>query len=264
MIRSLRWTAVAVALFLLPGLAVAQPVFSPGQDPLAGSQVFGTKGCAKCHSVNGVGGKVGPDLARVARPRSFFDLATAMWNHLANMTERMKQLGIDRPKLDDREARDLIAFLYTLSYFDAPGNPNEGRRLFNEKRCLFCHQVGGTGGVVGPNLDALKQFGSPMYVTAAMWNHGPAMMEKMREKGIELHGPGAAGPPRLPRPEGRRLAGGADLHPARTSRAGAPAVRPEALRRLPQRGGRGRPRGTGPGRPAGPAEPDRVRRGHVE
>jgi mono/diheme cytochrome c family protein len=185
MIRSLRWTAVAVALFLLPGLAVAQPVFSPGQDPLAGSQVFGTKGCAKCHSVNGVGGKVGPDLARVARPRSFFDLATAMWNHLANMTERMKQLGIDRPKLDDREARDLIAFLYTLSYFDAPGNPNEGRRLFNEKRCLFCHQVGGTGGVVGPNLDALKQFGSPMYVTAAMWNHGPAMMEKMREKGIE-------------------------------------------------------------------------------
>lgn len=185
MSRIARWTVTAVLLMLASGPAGAQPVFSPGQDPLAGSQVFGNKGCAKCHSVNGVGGKVGPDLARVARPRSFFDLATAMWNHLANMTERMKQIGIDRPKLDAREAGDLVAFLYTLSYFDEPGNPDEGRRLFTEKRCIVCHQVGGTGGVVGPNLDGLRQFGSPMYVTAAMWNHGAAMIEKMKEKGIE-------------------------------------------------------------------------------
>lgn len=181
-----KWTAVAIALLAgTVGPAWAQPVFSPAQDPLAGSQVFGTKGCVKCHSVNGIGGKVGPDLGRIARPRSFFDLATDMWNHLAHMTEKMKQLGITRPTLNAREAQDLIGFLYTLSYFDAPGNPDEGRRLFSDKHCVVCHQVGGTGGVVGPNLDSLKQFGSPMYVTAAMWNHGPAMAEKMREKGIE-------------------------------------------------------------------------------
>ncbi len=181
-----KWTAVAIALLAATvGPAWAQPVFSPAQDPLAGSQVFGNKGCVKCHSVNGIGGKVGPDLARIARPRSFFDLATDMWNHLANMSEKMKQLGITRPTLNAREAQDLIGFLYTLSYFDAAGNPDEGRRLFTEKHCVVCHQVGGTGGVVGPNLDSLKQFGSPMYVTAAMWNHGPAMAEKMREKGIE-------------------------------------------------------------------------------
>ena len=183
--RTLRGTVIAVLLALAAGPAGAQPVFSSGQDPLAGSQVFGNKGCAKCHSVNGVGGKIGPDLARVGRPRSFYDLATAMWNHLANMTDRMKQVGIERPKLDAREAGDLVAFLYTLSYFDAPGNQEEGRRLFTGKRCIVCHQVGGAGGVVGPNLDGLKQFGSPMYVIAAMWNHGAAMMEKMREKGIE-------------------------------------------------------------------------------
>jgi mono/diheme cytochrome c family protein len=177
--------AVLTCLLATVEPAFAQPLFSPGQDPLAGSRVFGAKGCVKCHSVNGVGGKVGPDLGRISRPRSFYDLATAMWNHLPRMTERMQQLGITRPTLDAREAADLVAFLYTFHYFDPAGNPDVGRRLFSEKRCIVCHQVGGTGGVVGPNLDFLKQFGSPIFVASAMWNHGPAMMEAMRARGIQ-------------------------------------------------------------------------------
>jgi len=172
--------------------AWAQPVSSTSQDPLAGSRVFGGKGCVKCHSVNGVGGKVGPDLARILRPHSFFDLASDMWNHLPRMAERMKSLGIDRPKLDEQETRDLVGFLYTLNYFDQPGNQVAGKRLFTEKRCVACHQVGGTGGVVGPNLDHLAQFRSPIYVATAMWNHGPQMAEVMKEKGIER--PGFTGP----------------------------------------------------------------------
>ena len=185
MIRVVRWT-IAVALCLAPlGAAWAQAVLSPSQDPLAGSRVFGAKGCVKCHAVNGVGGKVGPDLARVSHPRSFFDLAAAMWNHLRNMTERMKQLGITRPKLDAKEAGDLVGFLYTLNYFDPPGNAEAGKRLFSDKHCIVCHQTGGTGGVVGPNLDSLRQFASPVYIASAMWNHGPAMAEKMKEKNIE-------------------------------------------------------------------------------
>ncbi|MBI4589000.1 MAG: c-type cytochrome, partial [Candidatus Rokubacteria bacterium] len=138
-----------------------------------------------CHSVNGVGGKVGPDLGRVLRPRSFYDLATAMWNHLPRMAERMRQLGISRPYLEPRETGDLIAFLYTLNYFDPPGNVDKGGRLFAEKRCIVCHQVGGTGGVVGPNLDALARYGSPILVATTMWNHGPAMAEAMRARKIE-------------------------------------------------------------------------------
>jgi mono/diheme cytochrome c family protein len=178
--------AVAVALSLVAfGGAWAQPVFSPSQDPLAGSRVFGAKGCVKCHSINGVGGKVGPDLARNIKPRSFYDVATAMWNHLPRMADRMKQLGITRPELTAQEAGDVVGFLYTLNYFDSPGNQAAGRRFFTEKKCIVCHQVGGTGGVVGPNLDSLKQFASPIYVASAMWNHGPAMAEAMKARGIE-------------------------------------------------------------------------------
>ncbi len=184
---AVRWTVVAVTLLLLWSLgpAVSQPLFSPAQDPMAGSRVFGAKGCVKCHSINGVGGKTGPDLARIPRPRSFYDLAAEMWNHLPKMADRMRKLGIVRPSLNPQETADLIAFLFTLDYFDAPGNAQAGKRLFSEKRCVVCHQVAGVGGVVGPNLDFLQQFGSPILVAAAMWNHGPAMAEAMRARKIE-------------------------------------------------------------------------------
>jgi len=158
---------------------------TPGQDPVAGSQVFGAKGCARCHSVDGVGGKVGPDLARVTRPRSFYDLATAMWNHLPRMVDRMRELRIARPGLSATEAGNLVAFLYTLNYFEPPGDRERGRQLFTEKRCIVCHQVNGVGGVVGPNLDSVAARGSPIAVTAAMWNHGPAMVAIMRAKHVE-------------------------------------------------------------------------------
>jgi len=182
----MKWMVVAVSFLLSggPEPIFAQSLFSPTQDPLAGSRVFGTRGCVKCHAVNGVGGKVGPDLGRVPRPRSFYDLAAAMWNHLPKMAERMRELGIARPQLDPRETGDLIGFLYTLDYFDSPGNVEVGRRLFTEKKCIVCHQTGGTGGVVGPNLDFLRQFGSPILIAAELWNHGPAMAEAMRAKGI--------------------------------------------------------------------------------
>ena len=39
--------------------------------------------------------------------------------------------------------------------------------------------------MVGPSLDHLSQFRSPIYVAAAMWNHGPQMAETMKEKGID-------------------------------------------------------------------------------
>lgn len=169
---------------LTPDHAFAQPLFSPTQDPVAGSRIFGAKGCAKCHAVMGVGGKIGPDLGRIAGQRSFFDLAAAMWNHLPQMAKQMKKLRISRPEISPAETGDLIAFLYTLNYFDRPGNPKIGHDVFVKKRCIACHQVGGAGGVIGPSLDSFAQQRSPIFLAAAMWDHGAAMSEAMRAKNI--------------------------------------------------------------------------------
>ena len=183
-LRRLLAGAVALGLTGLATAAGAQPLFSSAQDPLAGSRVFGAKGCVTCHAINGRGGTVGPDLARIARPRTFFDLAAGLWNHAPRMAERMRQLDVARPSLSPGETGDLVAFLFSVDYFDPPGRPETGRRLFKEKRCIVCHQVGGSGGVIGPNLDALKPSASPISLAAAMWNHGPQMAEVMRARGI--------------------------------------------------------------------------------
>lgn len=183
-----RWVASlgGAALILLCGVEHAAPQTppSPAQNALAGAQVFGSKGCGECHAVNGLGATVGPDLARIAERRSFYDLGAALWNHLPRMAAQMREMGIARPRMTAKELGDLIAFLFTLDYFDRPGDARAGERLFASKQCIRCHQVGGVGGVVGPNLDFLEQYGTPTQIATAMWNHGPQMAEALRERGI--------------------------------------------------------------------------------
>ena len=173
-----------VLLGCLVGPAGAQSLFGPTQDPIAGARVFDAKGCRTCHAVRGTGGTVGPDLARVSRPRSFFDLAASLWNHAPRMAMRMRQRGMERPRLEPRESGDLVAYLFTLSYFDPRGSVDAGRRLFTAKGCVACHRIGGVGGTVGPALDSLKHVESPVSVAAAMWNHGPAMAQAMAAQNV--------------------------------------------------------------------------------
>jgi mono/diheme cytochrome c family protein len=156
----------------------------PAQNVMAGSRVFGAKGCGACHAINGLGGDIGPGLANTSGERSYYDLAAAMWNHLPSMVEQMRELGTQRPRLSSWEAGDLIAFLFWLSYFDPAGSAEQGERLFAEKRCIACHQVEGVGGVTAPSLDFLHQYGSPIQVAATLWNHGPSMTEAMRALGV--------------------------------------------------------------------------------
>lgn len=165
--------------------ARAQEAVSPTQNPLAGSEVFEEKGCMACHAVNGLGGSVGPDLGQVPRRRSFYELAASLWNHVPKMEAWMAEYGIDQRQMSASEAADLIGFLFTVDYFDAPGDVSVGKRLFTEKKCFVCHRVGDYGGDVGPDLKRLGQFGSPILVAATMWNHGPAMAERMEEVGVE-------------------------------------------------------------------------------
>jgi cytochrome c2 len=183
--NSFVWLVIVGLPLIFSPQSQAQSILAPAQDPLAGSRVFGSKGCSRCHALNSVGAKVGPDLGRIQANRSFDDLAAAMWNHLPKMAAKMKEVHQPFPRLDPAEAGDLIAFLFTQNYFEGSGNVDSGKKLFSSKGCIRCHQVGGVGGVLGPSLDAVGQSGAPMSVAAAMWNHGPSMAEAMRAQGIE-------------------------------------------------------------------------------
>lgn len=180
------WVGVALALLspvLGPSPAVAQ-IFTPLGDPQKGQRLFEAKGCIGCHRVDGRGGTVGPDLSRVGLQRHLLQLAGLLWNHSPHMTAKMRELGIARPVLSGSEMADLLAYLYALNYFDQPGDPDRGARLFLEKRCAACHAVGGKGGEIGPSLDRLSNFSSPILMAQAMWNHGPRMQARMDALGI--------------------------------------------------------------------------------
>ena len=176
--------ALGTLLLLVPLASGRAQPSAPTQNAMAGSWVFGAKGCANCHSINGVGKTVGPDLGRGAL-HTYYDLAAAFWNHFQGMTARMRSQGIEPPRMSAGEMGDLIAFLTSVNYFDAPGDTEKGRTVFAQKGCVRCHQVGGIGGVVGPSLDSLAQTGSVIEMAAAMWNHGPAMSQAMQRAGIE-------------------------------------------------------------------------------
>lgn len=183
LIRGIAAGSVVLLLTSLRSLS-AQPTAELSQDPLAGSQVFESKGCSNCHSINGLGGTTGPDLGRIEESRSFNALAATLWNHVPLMGVGMADLGIEYPQMTPAEAEDLVGFLFTLNYFDAPGDVAIGRLLFTHKKCFVCHRVGDYGGDRGPSLDFTGQYGSPILVAAAMWNHGAPMAEMMEERGI--------------------------------------------------------------------------------
>ncbi|MBI3075492.1 MAG: c-type cytochrome [Deltaproteobacteria bacterium] len=158
--------------------------FAPEWTMFAGGKVFAEKGCGKCHAVRGVGGRVGPDLGRIETGKSFFELGAALWNHLPRMGAKMLEVGIERPTLTPVELSNLIAFLFTVQYFDEEGDPRVGEKLYTAQGCVRCHEVADKGGHIGPALDYLKRANSPVLVAAGMWNHGPAMAETMKARGI--------------------------------------------------------------------------------
>ena len=184
----MRKILLSLVVLLFVGIGEALPSGGPYPftgDPLKGRELFfASKGCIKCHSIRGKGGKVGPDLGMGQFERSLTQIAGVMWNHSPKMGEKMREVEIPRPKFTAQEMADIIAFLYYIEYFDEPGDPSEGRRLMKEKGCLRCHSVAGEGGRIGPSLDIMKQYASPIYMAQAMWNHGPQMTAKMEELGI--------------------------------------------------------------------------------
>jgi cytochrome c2 len=182
-IHPLALAALGCAL-VLPGPGAAQQGVSVAQSAEAGARVFGAKGCAGCHAVDGVGGGVGPDLARVPEAPSLFGLTAAMWNHLPAMAARLRERDAPPPTLAPWEAGDLVAFLFAIRYYSPPGDRDLGAAVFTGKGCVRCHQVRGAGGVIGPALDDLAGRGPPIELAAALWNHAPGMEREMTGRGI--------------------------------------------------------------------------------
>ena len=112
------------------------------------------------------------------------ELAGLMWNHAPHMWKQIKVRGLVRPKFEEREMADLIAFLYQVRYLEPQGDADLGRRVFERKRCAACHGADGRGGRGGPDLLGAKRAFCATRMAYAMWSHGPRMYKKMQQSAL--------------------------------------------------------------------------------
>jgi mono/diheme cytochrome c family protein len=163
-------------LWRLPELQPVKSAFRFGDD-VRGRTVFSSQ-CAQCHTLGArEAGRV--NLADRLRRVTMLQLAASMWNHAPTM--KQKNPGVKLPVLDENDARDLVTFLVVGRAFEESGDVRRGENLFWGKRCASCHQEGkGTA----PAVASLKGPFNPVRMTAALWSHGPKMLEEMKRQKI--------------------------------------------------------------------------------
>jgi cytochrome c551/c552 len=116
--------AIGVAVLLVTGSSTFAQLLP--EDPTQGARLFVNKGCVKCHSLKGEGGKIGPDLGKIDLGDTQLDLAAKLWNHIPSMILGMERARIMKPSLTGEELTQISAYLYFFKFFDEPGNPTRG------------------------------------------------------------------------------------------------------------------------------------------
>lgn len=139
---------------------------------VAGKKVWEKKNCNLCHTILGFGGYYAPDLTKVHKRIGTDGIKSVVMQPeviYANSIRKMPNLGVT-----EQEATDLAVFFEWVANIDNNDWPpqdsenamsSEQRRLaaagvspgaaaFRDN-CMSCHAVGGSGGSIGPALDAV-------------------------------------------------------------------------------------------------------------
>ena len=122
--------------------------------------------CLSCHTINGEGGKLAPDLSIIgsqARPEWMAGYFRVPYSLRPILTERMPLLG-----MSDQEIRTAIGYfqmallddsipreIFPQGKLDAPEIARGKDLYYNRFGCQGCHQANLAGGYVGPPLDGV-------------------------------------------------------------------------------------------------------------
>jgi ubiquinol-cytochrome c reductase cytochrome b subunit len=140
-----------------------------------GEELFHSEGCVACHTINGQGGSVGPDLSAEGGKRKADWLAQQIRDSRSHFPHSiMPAFG---SRLTSSQVQDLVDYLLSLkgapSGGGAEGVPaaeagsasraespakasaqvsSRGEKIFRSAGCVACHTIHGSGGSVGPDL----------------------------------------------------------------------------------------------------------------
>lgn len=127
-----------------------------------GEALVKAKGCTDCHAKG---------WAKFHN-QTITDIAVDMWNHQTNMRQ-------PPPELTQAEMRQIIGYIWSQQYFRGEGNAERGKKVFAEKSCGTCHNDPSSG---APKLG--KGSYSDITMVAALWEHGPRMLDLMTQKKV--------------------------------------------------------------------------------
>jgi len=158
---------IQVYLRNLPLHPSAETLFTV-RGPTDGAAVFESRGCAACHSPAW-------ELMQQLRGQSLTAIAAEMWNH----APRIANAGAKRTEFTPSEMQALLSYLWVQQFFQDAGKPEAGRHLFASKHCASCHHDASTG---APEIEG--KFFTSADMVAALWRHGPQMLDRMQSKKI--------------------------------------------------------------------------------
>jgi mono/diheme cytochrome c family protein len=130
-----------------------------------GAQFLQAKGCTGCHT-----GKM--TFEALLKNQTITQIAVDMWNH----QPKMKQ---PPPPLTADEMRQILGYIWARQYFRGEGNADRGKKVFTGKSCAVCHNDPSSG---APKLGGKKDAYSAITMVAALWDHGPRMLEEMNRR----------------------------------------------------------------------------------
>lgn len=144
-----------------PGAARITPKHLSKQWVQEGETLFRVARCISCHSVDGVGGTIAPDLGRVAEKVRL----DWLFDWIKNPRAYQPNTKMPQYRFTDREILLIIAYLTSLTNVNAleeqrplsfsPAEIKRGEKLMVEYGCLGCHDPVGQeaiGGKVGADL----------------------------------------------------------------------------------------------------------------
>ncbi len=157
-------TDLVAYLKLLPSARHAQTGSMPPSAEI-GRKIYAAKGCEQCH-------KGSHSLESRPTLYTFADFAVNLWDH------SLRVAGKPAP-LVDAEMEQLVSYLVSMQFFEERGDLERGRKLYERKRCGLCHDDPSSG---TPARAAMGGRMTSFGIFAALWKHGPAMLQKMRER----------------------------------------------------------------------------------
>ncbi len=132
-----------------------------------GKGLFDAKGCMACH------GPATHFFSLGLRNETVTDIASDMWNHGLDMD--LKQV------FEPGEMSAIAAYIWSRRQAENYGSAAAGANVFAAKKCGVCHDDPAGG---APALTNKGQSFSGAGMISALTRHGPAMLDRMREKRV--------------------------------------------------------------------------------